>query len=156
MPPRNPSYKDCAPASEQASRTAKATSRKVDTRCEVKLRKALWHRGFRYRKNVSTLPGKPDIVFPSRRVVVFCDGDFWHGRDWENRKAKLQRGSNPDYWIAKIRRNRERDQENVHKLEMAGWTALRFWESDIHQRLDFVVDQISNSLAKVSEFDENT
>ncbi len=83
---------------------------------------------------MASLPGKPDIVFPRRRLAVFCDGDFWHGKDWESRRKKLARGTNSSYWIAKIERNRARDLNNRQALEAAGWTVLRFWESEI--RLD--------------------
>lgn len=90
----SPSYVGLRPASEQASKAARGSSRKTDTRCEVLLRSALFRAGFRFRKNVATLPGKPDIVFPGPKVAVFCDGDFWHGRDWERRKQKLATGTN--------------------------------------------------------------
>jgi DNA mismatch endonuclease (patch repair protein) len=97
----------------------------------VTLRRALWAIGCRYRKNVLGLPGRPDIVFPGRKVAVFCDGDFWHGRDWEARKVKLSGGNNSGYWLAKIQRNIERDQQNTQRLQELGWTVLRFWESQI-------------------------
>jgi DNA mismatch endonuclease, patch repair protein len=87
--------------------------------------------GLRYRKNVKTLPGKPDIVFVKARVAIFCDGDFWHGRDWVNLRFKLERGTNPDYWIAKIKSNIERDLRNNKLLSEAGWLVIRFWETDI-------------------------
>lgn len=137
-----PSYKEFHAASERASAAARGASRKQDTKCEITLRKALWHAGARYRKNVSTLPGKPDIVFPGARVVVFCDGDFWHGRDWEKRRRKLAQGSNSDYWIAKIERNKERDRENSEKLEELGWRVLRVWETDVNNDVFGVVEKI--------------
>jgi DNA mismatch endonuclease (patch repair protein) len=77
--------------------------------------------GLRFRKNVKSLPGKPDIVFPSVKVVIFCDGDFWHGRNWETLQEKLKRGMNADYWIAKIQRNMERDLNVNQLLEQNGW-----------------------------------
>lgn len=95
------------------------------------LRQALWRAGLRYRKNVATLPGKPDIVFWGARTAVFCDGDFWHGKDWPRRKAKLLAGTNPAYWVAKIERNRERDRDHTQTLERDGWRVLRFWESEV-------------------------
>lgn len=87
----------------------------------------------RFRKNVKELPGCPDVVFSKERVAVFCDGDFWHGRDWEQRREMLLRGQNATYWVAKIARNRERDE--LHNLTFAslGWRVLRFWGSDINQ-----------------------
>jgi DNA mismatch endonuclease (patch repair protein) len=128
---RAPSYEGLAPASPRASAAARGSSRKTDTRCEVLLRRALWSLGCRYRKNATHLPGKPDIVFPGARLAVFCDGDFWHGRDWRTRKTKLQRGTNAAYWIAKIERNMARDRESMRKLERAGWKVVRLWERDI-------------------------
>ena len=80
----------------------------TDTSIEVKLRKALWKKGFRYRKNVKDLPGKPDIVLTKYKIAIFCDSEFFHGKDWPSLQAQLQRGKNPDFWIAKITRNMER------------------------------------------------
>lgn len=77
------------------------------------------------------LAGNPDIVFLGARVAIFCDGDFWHGRDWEARRRKLGRGNNASYWLAKIERNIERDWQNTQKLLDQGWTVLHVWESDI-------------------------
>jgi DNA mismatch endonuclease (patch repair protein) len=87
--------------------------------------------GLRFRKNVATLPGKPDIVFPSAKVAVFCDGDFWHGRDWESRQEKLSQGTNASYWLAKIGSNIERDARNTALLKKAGWRVIRLWETDV-------------------------
>ncbi len=87
----------------------------------------------RYRKNVRTLPGKPDIVFPKDRVVVFCDGDFWHGRDWQRLSKKLRTGTNPSYWLPKIEGNRNRDRRNNRLLKREGWTVIRLWETDINR-----------------------
>lgn len=140
--PRAPSYKGLEPSSERASSIARSASRKTDSRCEVKLRSLLWRAGARFRKNVATLPGVPDVVFPRARVVVFCDGDFWHGRDWEARREKLARGSNASYWIAKIERNVERDREHTAQLLELGWMVIRVWESDVHRRPEAVVAPI--------------
>lgn len=140
-------YKGRKPASPQASATGRANSRKSDTQCERLLRQALWAAGYRYRKNVSALPGRPDVAFLRARLVVFVDGDFWHGRDWENRRRKLQAGSNPDYWIAKIQRNMERDRETTSRLESMGWTVLRFWESEVRSDPAKVVQKIGAILA---------
>jgi DNA mismatch endonuclease (patch repair protein) len=97
----------------------------------VTLRRILWAAGCRYRKNVPGLLGRPDIVFPGPKIAVFCDGDFWHGRDWEARRVKLSNGTNAAYWLAKIQRNIERDRQNTRRLEEMGWAVLRFWESEI-------------------------
>ncbi len=101
----------------------------------------------RYRM-VSSLPGKPDLVFPGNKVAVFCDGDFWHGRDWTHRKAKLARGHNSGYWIAKIERNMGRDSEISEQLSQLGWTVLRFWEGDINADVDRVVSRIACALGR--------
>lgn len=126
----NPSYNGLTPASEAASR-AKRANRKTDTAHELLLRRELWRLGLRYRKYVSKLPSKPDLVFRSARVLVFCDGDFWHGRNWDTLKVQLGRRHNAVYWVAKISRNRERDRQNSALLEEQGWVVLRFWETDI-------------------------
>lgn len=153
MPARRkaPSYKHLKPASPKASNAARGSSRKKDTKPEVALRKILWARGCRYRKDVASLPGRPDIVFASDEVVVFCDGDFWHGRDWQRRRRKLLRGHNPDYWIAKIKRNMERDRTNNHELEKAGWRVLRLWETDIMRSPEACADQVIALLRTAKE-----
>jgi DNA mismatch endonuclease (patch repair protein) len=97
----------------------------------VALRRALWSAGYRFRKNLPDLPGRPDIVFTRVKLAIFCDGDFWHGRNWEERAKKLGQGTNSAYWLAKIRRNMERDHQNTKKLEDMGWTVLRLWETQI-------------------------
>lgn len=102
-----------------------------DTSIEVTLRKALWEKGFRYRKNCAKLPGKPDIVIPKYKIAIFCDSEFFHGKDWDKLKLQLQRGNNADYWIKKIERNRQRDRENEKKLIFLGWNVVRFWGKDI-------------------------
>lgn len=94
-----------------------------DTKIEVVLRKALWAKGYRYRKNWSELPGKPDIVLIKYKIAIFCDSEFFHGKDWEVLKPRLEKGNNPDYWIPKITRNMETDK----KLLFLGWTVLHFW-----------------------------
>jgi DNA mismatch endonuclease, patch repair protein len=138
----HPTYKGRSPASERASAAARGSSKKTDTSCELLLRRALWAAGFRYRKDVKDLPGKPDIVFPRAKLAVFCDGDFWHGRNWEERRQKLEQGTNPDYWIAKIERNIERDRQNTQRLREMGWGVLRFWESEIRSNLSGLVEQV--------------
>lgn len=85
----------------------------------------------RFRKNVKSLPGIPDIVFSGQRVAVFCDGDFWHGRRWDEQKLKLARGNNAAYWLSKIESNIQRDLRNTELLEAAGWKVIRVWETDI-------------------------
>lgn len=125
-----PSYKGFKPSSEKASRSL-ARNKASDTKCERLLRSELWRMGLRFRKNVKALPGKPDIVFSRDRVAVFCDGDFWHGRDWEVRKRKLRKGANPAYWVAKIQANIMRDRRYDKELKNLGWSVIRIWELDI-------------------------
>jgi DNA mismatch endonuclease (patch repair protein) len=125
-----PSFRGLRPASEAASRSKRA-NRKTDSSHELLLRRQLTKLGLRYRKYAADLPGKPDIVFRTARVAVFCDGDFWHGRHWVRLKRYLSRRHNGEYWIAKIARNRERDRDISRKLAKAGWHVIRIWETDI-------------------------
>lgn len=85
----------------------------------------------RFRKNYALLPGRPDVVFPGVRVAVFCDGDFWHGRNWQERRRLLREGSNSTYWTAKIAANIARDEQQTAELKKMGWTVVRLWEGDI-------------------------
>ena len=114
--------------------------RSVDTKQEIRLRKTLWNLGLRYRKNVSKLPGKPDIVFRKYKVVIFVDGDFWHGKDIN--KIRQQVKTNKDYWIPKIERNIQRDKEVNALLAEEGYEILRFWDSDVKSDLDSCVKKI--------------
>ncbi len=109
--------------------------RAKDSGIEVALRQALWAKGYRYRKNYSLLPGKPDIVFTKEKVAIFCDGEFFHGKDWEILQTTLRNSNNGDYWINKISRNRERDEEINKKLQFMGWTVIRFWGNDIKKNV---------------------
>jgi DNA mismatch endonuclease (patch repair protein) len=106
-----------------------------DTSIEVCFRKALWGRGFRYRKNYKLLPGKPDIVLTKYKIAIFCDSEFFHGKDWPVLREKLKRGKNPEYWIPKIERNIERDREKDRLLKSLGWTVIHFWGTEIKKNL---------------------
>lgn len=128
--PKVPSFRRFRSSSQKASRAARG-SRSTGTKPELLLRQRLWALGARYRIHAANLPGTPDIVFTSARVAVFCDGDFWHGRDWAKRKAKLAKGSNQEYWIAKIGANRRRDSRTSRALKRLGWVSFRVWEGDI-------------------------
>lgn len=124
--------------------------RSKDTKIEVLLRKALWEKGYRYRKNVKDLPGKPDIVLYKYKIAIFCDGEFFHGKDWEILRPKLKKSNNSDYWINKISKNRERD-DNVNKqLLFEGWTVIRFWGNEIEKNLDTCVQVVEEAI-----FDKN-
>lgn len=111
-----------------------------NTKPEIKLRKALWNLGHRYRKHVKKLPGSPDIVFSKHKLVIFVDGEFWHGYNWEEKKKKIK--SNRGFWIPKIERNIQRDKQNKIKLEDEGWVVLRFWEHEINKDFDNCVKTI--------------
>jgi DNA mismatch endonuclease (patch repair protein) len=118
----------------------------MNTRCELALRRELSRRGLRYRLHYTRLPGRPDIVFPKQRLVIFCDGDFWHGRDLSARLAKLVRGHNATYWVAKVQRNVERDRRQTRTLEESGWVVLRYWETDVLGRTNEIADQVVTAL----------
>lgn len=117
-----------------------------DTSIEVRLRKALWHKGYRYRKNYNHLPGKPDIVLTKYKVVIFCDSEFFHGKDWDILKKKLEQSNNGEFWIKKIARNKERDEEIGKRLSYMGWTVLRFWGRDILKNTDECIRVIEETL----------
>lgn len=106
-----------------------------DGKDEIIIRKLLWHEGIRYRTNYKKLPGKPDIAITKYKVAVFIDGEFWHGYDWKNRKARLKR--NRDYWIPKIEYNKKHDAEVNKKLEDKGWIVLRFWSKKVLQNPEY-------------------
>lgn len=130
-----------------------------NTEPELILRKALWKDNLRYRVNYKKLPGKPDIVFTKRRVVVFCDGDFWHGHNWAIRGLSSldeELAGYSDFWRTKILRNIERDAEVNQRLKEQGWTVVRLWESDIRANLDNCVKIVKKALfaAKVESCEE--
>ncbi len=115
-----------------------------DSNIERTLRKILWDNGYRYRKNCSKVYGKPDIVFIGKKVAVFCDSEFWHGYSWKENKDKIH--SNKDFWIKKIERNMERDEEVNKKLENDGWTVLRFWGKEITKNPQECFEKIVEAL----------
>lgn len=102
-----------------------------DTSIELALRKELWSKGYRYRKNYKALPGTPDIVLTKYKIAIFCDGELFHGNNWEVLRPRLLKGNNPEFWVKKIERNMERDRENDKKLLFMGWTVIHFWGNDI-------------------------
>ena len=128
---------------EQRRRNMQAIRRK-DTTIELRMRKALWQCGVRYRKNYKKLVGKPDIAITKYRIAVFCDSDYWHGYDWENRNQRIK--SNRDYWVPKIERNMKRDREVTATLQEEGWLVLRFWEWQIRKQLDECVEEVLQSI----------
>lgn len=120
--------------------------RSKDTTIEVTLRKALWSKGYRYRKNYKALPGSPDIALTKYRIAIFCDGEFFHGREWEVLRPRLEKGKNSEFWLSKISRNRERDDEINKKLLFMGWTVIRFWGDDIKKNTEECIKVIEESI----------
>ena len=116
----------------------------ANTKIEVAFRKALWHASIRYIKNHKKLPGKPDIAITKHKIAIFCDGEFWHGKDWNLVREKLR--SRRDYWVAKIERNIERDTKIDRQLEALGWTVLRYWGKDIEKTLDLCVIEVKEAI----------
>ncbi len=115
-----------------------------DSKIEVMLRKELWSRGIRYRKNVRKIFGNPDITFIGLKIAVFCDSEFWHGYDWENRKNDFK--SHQEFWIPKIERNIQRDIEVNEHLKSEGWTVLRFWGKQIKKDVKGCADEIEKAV----------
>lgn len=126
-----------------------------DTSIEIILRKALWEKGYRYRKNYSELPGKPDIVLTKYKIVIFCDSEFFHGKDWYDLKEQLQRGQNADFWINKILRNRERDEEINKQLMFLGWTVIRFWGKDIKNDVEQCIKVVEECIFDINFLESN-
>lgn len=125
--------------------------RSKDTKPEVVLRKALWHKGYRYRKNYKMLPGKPDIVLTKQKVCIFVDSEFFHGKDFESGyksnkysslKEQLEHSVNSEFWIKKIQRNMEKDLEVDAELQGLGWSVLRFWSKDVLKQTEECVRRV--------------
>ena len=128
---------------EQRRRNMQAVKNK-DSQIELLLRQELWSRGLRYRKNVNRIYGKPDIVFIGKKIAIFCDSEFWHGYNWEERKKDFK--SHQEFWIPKIERNMERDAEVTARLESEGWTVIRFWGNEIKKNTAQCADIIEKAV----------
>lgn len=128
---------------EQRRKNMQAVKSK-DSQIELILRRELWSRGLRYRKNVKTVFGKPDIAFIGKKVAVFCDSEFWHGYAWEIYQDDFQ--SNQSFWIPKIERNMQRDLEVNNRLRSEGWTVLRFWGREIKKNTSACADIIEKAV----------
>ena len=113
-------------------------------KAETELAHALWHVGIRYRKNYKAVPGSPDITITKYKVAVFVDGEFWHGKDWEERKQRLKR--NREYWIEKIEENITRDKRNDALLEDMGWIPLHFWEGEVKKDVQACVNKVIDAV----------
>ncbi len=116
------------------------------SKIEIKLGKALWRKGYRYRKNDKTVFGKPDFTFKRLKIAIFCDSEFWHGKDWEINKHEIK--SNIKFWHKKIERNIQRDKDVNEELLKNDWKVLRFWGEDIEKKLDFCTLQIEDEINK--------
>ena len=114
-----------------------------DTGPEIRVRSELHKRGFRFRKHLKELPGKPDVVFTKKKVAVFIDGDFWHGYRFPTWEHKVS-----DFWKAKISKNRERDAKNHRRLREMGWTVIRLWQHDLERDFDDSIKRIVSALEK--------
>ncbi|KAF2079432.1 very short patch repair endonuclease [Flavobacterium sharifuzzamanii] len=115
-----------------------------DTKPEILFRKELWKAGIRYRKHDKSLPGNPDITNKKLKLVIFIDGEFWHGYNWEEKKVKLK--SNRDFWISKIERNMQKDRENNIKLENLGYKIFRFWDHEIKKDIEKCISLVNEYL----------
>ncbi|CAM4098339.1 very short patch repair endonuclease [Zobellia nedashkovskayae] len=115
-----------------------------NTKPELAFRKALYAAGYRYRIDYKKLIGRPDIVLKKYKTVIFVDGEYWHGYNWEERKPKVK--TNREFWIAKIERNIQRDQEVNEELDRLGYKVFRFWETEVKKELDRCLDEVTQYL----------
>ncbi|TDX09117.1 very short patch repair endonuclease [Flavobacterium sp. S87F.05.LMB.W.Kidney.N] len=118
------------------------------TKDEIRLAKALWNLGYRYRKNNKKIFGKPDITFAKYKIAIFVDSEFFHGKDWEVQQLRIK--SNRDYWIPKIERNMKRDEEVNAFLVSENWTVLRFWSQEIRRNLEVCLAKIEGTIMLLS------
>ena len=128
---------------EQRRKNMRAVKSK-GSKIELLLGKAMWAKGLRYRKNDKTVIGKPDFTFKKYKVAIFCDSEFWHGKDWEIRKHEHK--SNIKFWHQKIERNIERDKEVNIELSKDGWEVLRFWGKEIERDLINCLIKVENAI----------
>lgn len=118
--------------------------RSTGSKIETALAKALFAKGYRYRKNDKTVFGKPDFTFKKIKLAIFVDSEFWHGKNWSKRKKDFK--SNKRFWLTKIERNIERDKEVNRALKKEGWKVLRFWGKEIEKKLDICVEKIEKEI----------
>ena len=133
------------PATNEHVKKTMQGNTKKDTSIEVLFRKALWRSGVRYRKNCKDILGTPDVAIKKYKLAVFCDGDFWHGKEYHGVK------NHKKFWDEKIKRNQERDLEYTIRLRDEGWTVLRFWESDIRTDVVGCIDKVINEIKRLKE-----
>lgn len=144
---------------KEQRRKAMQHIRSKDTKPELVLRKALWHKGYRYRKNWKKLPGTPDIVLTKYKLCIFVDSEFFHGKGfyggfkskkYDSLEEQLRHGNNPDFWIPKIKRNMERDAQVNEKLEEMGWTVLRFWGEEAEKHTDDCIKKVEQTIVETT------
>lgn len=133
---------DCFTPEQRSKLMSKIRS--TNTKEEVRLAKALWHLGYRYRKNNRKVFGTPDLTFSRLKIAIFVDGEFFHGYNWHDKKDKIQ--SNREYWIPKIERNMQRDKEVNEYLIKNGWTVIRFWSAFVKKNLVDCIQIIENEM----------
>lgn len=132
---------------EQRRKTMQAI-KSTATKSEVRLAKALWKLGYRYRKNNKKIFGRPDLTFAKYKIAIFVDSEFFHGKDWETEQLRIK--TNLEYWIPKIERNIQRDEEVNSFLIDKNWTVLRFWSKDIEKNLEVCVAKIEGTIMLLS------
>lgn len=142
---KHPKSYDSTPETRQRMSKVHLKNGKAENQLAIKL----WHLGYRYRKNYKKLPGSPDIALTRYKVAVFVDGEFWHGKDWEVRRERLQR--NREYWIEKIEENIARDNRVDNQLIALGWMPIHFWEKDVLKSLDHCVKQVVDLINEKQE-----
>ncbi|OPB95387.1 very short patch repair endonuclease [Elizabethkingia occulta] len=130
---------------EQRSKNMRAI-KATGSKDEIRLAKALWHSGYRYRKNDKTVFGKPDLVFKKHKIAIFVDSEFFHGKDWNTEKFRIK--SNQEFWHKKIERNIERDKEVNQYLTDNGWKIIRFWSAEVKKHLQDCIDKIISIIEK--------
>ena len=130
----------------EVSKRMKALSHKK-SKVESVLAKALWHKGYHYRKKKKKLPGTPDIALTKYKIAIFVDGEFWHGKDFEKTKEKLK--NNKDYWIEKIEENIQRDIKNDNLLRQIDWIPIHFWSDDVKSYLAYCINEIEEIIQEV-------
>ena len=139
---KHPTYYDSTPETRKRMSKVKLKNGAAETL----LAKQLWHSGFRYRKNYKKLPGSPDIAILRHNIAVFVDGEFWHGKNWNLRKERLQK--NREYWIEKIEENMTRDRRVDNELQALGWTPIHFWAKDVENDVDGCIGEIIALIAE--------
>ena len=117
---------------------------------EIMIAKSLWHRGYRYRLNYKALPGSPDIALAKYRIAIFIDGEFWHGKYFEQRKTKLK--NNKVYWIEKIQENIDRDLKNDKLLRQMDWYPIHFWSNDVIKYCNQCVEEVICLIDDINNF----